>query len=376
LARKFLYAVIVLIVLFMIALTLGIAFQKELMKMALIPSEKFAGGAATTAERYASNDMWFARPGITTNNPALWTPTNFKPGAKPPAAVFYIHPTSYIDRAHWNAPLDDERANVYARVFLKGQASAFNEVGEIWAPRYRQATFGAFLTSQKDAEQALDFAYKDVAAAFDEFLKEVGPDRPIILAGHSQGALHLERLLRERVAGKPLAKRIVAAYVVGWPISKTADLPALGLPECMSADQSGCILSWQSYAEPADPSQVMEIFDATTGFDGKPRKDSAMVCTNPITGTANGKAEAKDNLGTLVPTKALDDAQLAIPGVPAACTGRGILSIGQPVDLGGYLLPGHNYHVFDYSLFWVNVRNDVARRYRTFTTPAPAAAAK
>ncbi len=369
--RKFLYVVVFLTVLVVVGGTLLYIYQKDLMKMALIPGEKFVGGPATPEARYQNADMWFARPGITTNNPALWTPANFKPGDKPPAAVFFIHPTSYIDRAHWNAPLDDPRANEYARVFLKGQASAFNEIGEIWAPRYRQATFGAFLTSQKDAEQALDFAYGDVLAAFQEFLKEVGPDRPIILAGHSQGALHLERLLREQVAGKPLAKRIVAAYVVGWPISKTADLPALGFPECTTADQAQCILSWQSYAEPADPSQVLDIFDATTGLDGRPRKDSAMVCTNPVTGTANGTADASANLGTLVPTAALDNATLTAPGVPAKCFGRGLLSIGEPVNLGGYVLPGNNYHVFDYSLFWANVRKDVARRYQAFAAKNP-----
>ncbi len=41
------------------------------------------------------------------------------------------------------------------------------------------------------------------------------------LAGHSQGSLHLMRLMAEKVAGKPVAKRIVAAYVVGWPVSET-----------------------------------------------------------------------------------------------------------------------------------------------------------
>ena len=372
-ARKFLYFVIVLIVIVVACGTLLYVYQRELMKMALVPAEKFAGGPATPALRYQDADMWFARPGIA-NSPALWTPANFKPGEKPPAAVFFIHPTSYIDRTHWNAPLDDVRANETAKVFLRGQASAFNETGEVWAPRYRQATFGAFLTSQKDAEEALDFAYRDVLAAFDEFVKEVGPDRPIILAGHSQGSLHLERLLRERVAGKPLAKRIVAVYVVGWPISKTADLPALGFPECTTADQAGCILSWQSFAEPADPSQVLEVYDTTTGFDGQPRKDTAIVCTNPITGIADGTADAHANLGTLVPSQALDNATLAIPGVPAKCTGRGFLSIGEPINLGGYVLPGNNYHVFDYSLFWVNIRNDVARRFKTFTAkPAPKA---
>ncbi len=365
-ARKFLYVMIVLILLAVAGALVYRFYAKELMKAALIPSEKFEGGPTTPEQAYEKADMWLARPDIP-NNPASWTPANFEPGEKPPAAVFFIHPTSYIDRAHWNAPLDDVQANNTAAVFLRGQASAFNEIGEIWAPRYRQATFGAFLTSEAEAQKALDFAYRDVLAAFDEFLKEVGPNRPIILAGHSQGALHLERLLRERVAGRPLAKRIVAAYVVGWPISKTNDLPALGLPECATAEQAGCILSWQSFAEPADPSMITDVYDATIGFDGKPRKDTDMVCTNPITGTPDAAAEAKDNLGTLIPSKDLGSATLGVPGVPAKCFGPGLLSIGEPVNLGGYVLPGNNYHVFDYSMFWVNVRNDAARRFATFT---------
>src|SRR5438874_577844 len=85
----------------------------------------------------------------------------------------------------------------------------------------------AALSPQANAQKALDCAYRDVLAAFDRFVRESG-DRPIILAGHSQGALHLSRLLRERIAGTPLARRIVAAYVVGWPVSRLADLPRMG----------------------------------------------------------------------------------------------------------------------------------------------------
>jgi hypothetical protein len=33
-----------------------------------------------------------------------------------------------------------------------------------------------------------------------------------------------------------------------------------------------------------------------------------------------------------------------------------------PGEIGTYVLPGNNYHVFDYSLFWANVRADAARR--------------
>ncbi len=59
-----------------------------------------------------------------------------------------------------------------------------------------------------------------------------------------------------------------------------------------------------------------------------------------------------------------DDAggTLVAPGVGAACRGD-YLSIGAPP--GGfdrYVLPGNNYHVYDYNLFWANIRADAERR--------------
>ena len=55
------------------------------------------------------------------------------------------------------------------------------------------------------------------------------------------------------------------------------------------------------------------------------------------------------------------------PGqVGARCFGRGFLSIGNGPDFGQYVLPGANYHVFDYSLFWANVRADAVRRLKAF----------
>ncbi|MES2096207.1 MAG: DUF3089 domain-containing protein [Pseudomonadota bacterium] len=365
-ARKFLYVMVALILLVIAGAFAYRFFGAQLMKMAMVPSAPFVAGPPTPPGAYASAKMWIARPDLK-NNPADWTPPGYGVPASAPAAVFFIHPTSYLARARWNAPLDDREANNRAALFLRGQASAFNAVGQIWAPRYRQATLGAFLTGKKEAIQSLDFAYRDVIAAFDEFLREIGPDRPIILAGHSQGSLHLTRLLRERVAGKPLAKRIVAAYVVGWPISKTADLPSLGLPECTRADQAGCLLSWQSYAEPADTSMLLEYFDPSSGPTGIARRDTALVCTNPLTGTPGANAPAKANLGTLVASSDMLSGTMTVGAVPAKCGGRGFLSIGAPVDVGPYVLPGNNYHVFDYPLFWANVRADAARRFKAFS---------
>jgi hypothetical protein len=362
-ARKFLYAVAVLIVLTVAGAFAFNAFPGVFMRMALVPGGDAA--ALSPPPSYADAKLWLARPDVSAN-PALWVPAGYKPAANPPAAVFFIHPTSYLTRTHWNAPLDDAEANARAAIFLRGQASAFNAVGAVWAPRYRQAAFGAFLTTQANAQKALDFAYRDVLAAFNQFVRDSG-DRPIILAGHSQGALHLSRLLRERIAGTPLARRIVAAYVVGGPVSRIADLPRMGLPECTRADQAGCILSWQTFAEPAEPSLILDTYDASTGFTGASRKGTAMICTNPLTGTPDAVAPAGANLGTLYPSSDLTTAEIAAGRVGARCTGRGLLSIGAPpAGLGGYVLPGNNYHVYDYSLFWANVRADAARRLKAF----------
>lgn len=364
-ARKFLYAIVVLLLL-VIAGALALRFfGPQLEKWALVPSAAFEPAPAARSGAYADAKMWFARPDIK-NNPATWTPPGYDVPASAPAAVFFIHPTSYLNRAHWNAPLDDAEANGRAVLFLRGQASVFNEAGQVWAPRYRQATIGAFLTNQAEAEKALDVAYRDVAAAFDEFLREIGPDRPIVLAGHSQGAFHLIRLLRERVAGKPLAKRIVAAYAIGWPVSKTADLPSLGLPECTRANQAGCVLSWLSFAEPADTSQIFDTFDQTKGSTGVARRGTPIVCTNPLTGTPNVAAPPNANGGTLKASADFKTGTIYPGAVGATCAGRGILSIGAPIDLGGYVLWGNNYHVYDFSLFWANVRADAMRRLKAF----------
>ena len=199
---------------------------------------------------YSDPDMWYSRPGIGTNDPSRYQPaiaetenplprseeegTLVEQASKaetrrvtadeaedaPPFAVFFVHPTSYIPTnmdkdIQWNARLGDKETEDRATLFLRGLASPFNRAAEIWSPKYRQATVGAFITDKPEAEQAIDAAYRDVEQAFDYFLESVDEDRPIVLAGHSQGSLHLLRLLRERVKGRPLENRIAAVYAIG-----------------------------------------------------------------------------------------------------------------------------------------------------------------
>ncbi len=363
-ARRFLWVIAILTVLVIAAAFAYRLFGPQLIRAAMVPGKSFAESPVQADPVYGVKTGWLARPDLP-GNPAMWMPPGTPKPPKPMAAAFFIAPTAYLSRDRWNAPLDDADTNARLALFLRGQASVFNGVASVWAPRYRQATFGAFLTSKADAKRALDFAYADVLRAFDAFLA-ANPNGPIILAGHSQGSLHLLRLLKERVAGTPLAARVVAVYAPGWPVSVVADLPALGLPACAASGQSGCLLSWQSYAEPADAEMVTGVFDATTGFNGQPRHGTAMLCTNPLTG-GGGDALPPANLGSLVPSADFTGASLVPGGVGARCIGRGLLSIGAaPAGFGSYILPGNNFHVYDYALFWANLRADAAARLATW----------
>jgi pimeloyl-ACP methyl ester carboxylesterase len=232
----------------------------------------------------------------------------------------------------------------------------------IWAPRYRQAAYGAFLLNSEDARKALDFAFADVAAAFERFLRAIPPESPIIVAGHSQGGLHASRLLERH--RQQLKGRLVAAYAVGWPLSVTADLPAMGLPPCTRQDQAGCVLSWQTFSAPANPSLIIDAWEGTDGPTGIKRKRSDMLCVNPITGTRDGQARDARGAQMLEPTANLSDARL-VPGIGASCE-NGLLVLGNAPQLRGFVLPGNNYHVYDYALFWGAIRHDAERRIRAW----------
>ena len=57
----------------------------------------------------------------------------------------------------------------------------------------------------------------------------------------------------------------------------------------------------------------------------------------------------------------------ACPGnFGSRCDERGLLMIGDPPEMGSYVLPGNNYHVYDIPLFWANTKADVARRVGAF----------
>jgi hypothetical protein len=359
-ARRFLIVITILTLMVVAAAFAIFQFGGTVLRQSFTPQGQYAPPPPRTGPDYANSDTWIARPGLE-NNPADWLPPGVvRAESKPGAAIFYIHPTTYLKGDRWNAPLQSSESGWRDQLFVQSQASAFNGVGNIWAPRYRQAAYGSFLLSSDDARQALDLAYGDLSAAFDHFLRELEPGRPIILAGHSQGALHLMRLLVER--GSELKGGLVAAYVVGWPVSLQADVPALGFPVCRTPEETGCILSWMSFGDPPNPSLILSGWQGTEGPAGERRKRKDIACVNPISGAFEGVALASQNPGTLVPTADFSSATLVEGAVGAHCHDGLLIVDGELPPLGPYVLPGNNYHVYDYALFWGAIRRDAERR--------------
>lgn len=358
LARRFLYIIATLIGLAITAAILWNLFQDRILRFVFVPSVGWSVPAGPAPD-YARASAWAARPDLA-DDPARWRPPGVAAGSRGAVSVFFVMPTGALENDGWNAPLQPAGdTGRFQRLFVQSEASAFNGIGEIWAPHYRQAVFGAFLTDKPEAKRALDFAYRDVERAFAAFLAGVPADRPILLAGHSQGTLHLMRLMREQVAGTPLAQRVVAAYLVGWPISLKRDVPTLGLPGCVRPDQANCLLSWQSFAEPAETRQFDTLYGASPARD-------PMLCVNPLSGAPDA-APASANLGALTSSGKFEPKDLKAGVIPARCSPEGWLLIGPPPKgYDGLVFPGNNYHVYDYALFWVNIRKDAERRTEAF----------
>jgi Protein of unknown function (DUF3089). len=115
-ARKFLYFVAFCITLVIAGAILLALFPNQLTKLAMVPSVAFTPVKPLEANAYEDPALWYSRPGIGLKDPARWQPAYandrglLPTPADPPAprfAVFFVHPTSYLSRASWNAPLEN-----------------------------------------------------------------------------------------------------------------------------------------------------------------------------------------------------------------------------------------------------------------------------
>ena len=267
------------------------------------------------------------------------------------ADVFFIYPTTYTDikmPTGWNANIDDQALNLRTQnTTILYQASVFNNHCRIFSPYYRQANLQAFYTNDKAvAAKAFEIAYLDIKNAFEYYLQHYNNGRPIIIASHSQGTLHAGRLLKEFFEGKPLQQKLVCAYIIGLPVFKNYFKE---LKPCIDSTSTGCFVSWRTFEEGYVAPFIKE------------EKESAYV-TNPLTWKIDETfAPAKLNKGGI-----LKNFNKVIPHLVHAQVHQNILWVNKPKFFGNIFLTMKNYHIADFNLFYMNIRENVETRIRSY----------
>ena len=336
------------------------ALQFALMSYMIQPAETFADTEPPPAPDYANPGHWAALP--ERQDLADVTPSEAVQDNQADAEVdvFFVHPTTYYEDSGWNQDLADAPINAITDyAVMRNQASVFNGCCRIYAPRYRQATLYSFFDRAGGGQDAIDFAYQDVAQAFRHYMDHENQGRPFILAGHSQGALHLDTLLREEMQGSPAAERMIAAYPIGYYLDGSN-----GFPVCQSAQQTGCQVSWNALAPEVE------------SFNEVPNP----ICVNPLTWRTDGAyADFSANLGAVSygfdeedesPSEAIE------PGVADAQCIDGELRVTEvrSEEYPPFMSGEGNYHMYDLNLFHMNLRANAVARTEAFLSAQAAAA--
>lgn len=338
-----------------VGLGIGLATIDHWFLSALHPGA-FDPSATPPAPDYEDRAAWAAWPGVPSGADAVIPSLPAALPEKAPASTFYLHPTTHVSTS-WNAPIDDPAImEATERGGTLIQASVFNGMSAVYAPRYRQTHGIAWIHPSPDGDKAIDVAYADVEAAFAAFLADIG-DRPFFIAGHSQGSALGGRLVRERIAGTPLLDRLIAAYLPGTNLR--AD--DVGIPVCASRAQSGCVVAWNARGPGHTPGGLE--YDAADPDTMKGR-----ICVNPISWAADEElVPAERHRGALffdTPEPTLQPAFAAARCLDGTLevTGVGDLERDLPSRVLLWMMGPANYHPVEYQMFYAGIRHNAVVR--------------
>lgn len=285
--------------------------------------------------------------------------------------VFYLYPTAYFKSADTDpnvCSIDNATMVKNAKSAFQRQATAFETVGNIYAPYYRQADAAYCLSLSASEQDALlgGVTKSDVFAAFDFYIKNYNHGRPFILAGHSQGSNMLVYLLSEYMEGHPeVYDRMVAAYVIGYSVTDDylSENPHLKFAE--RADDTGVIISYNT--------------EAPTIEGNNPVVLSGAQVINPITWTRTETlATADQNLGSIMLNSdgsvVLNDKgefdRVMNYADARVDTEKGVL-ICSTADVDT-LAPGNAvfgkgvFHSFDYPFYYYDIRRNAEDRVKSY----------
>lgn len=366
-----------------------VMFRDQLISARLGPPDTFSTAGLPERPDYTALSAWASHPDSADTADLTLT----RAPANPKAAlvdVFYVHPTTYFGPGEWNSSMDpSENAAQTLETVLAGHGTIFNDCCRFYAPRYREAHISVFTKPTDEAElakessfKALELAYRDVEAAFDVFLAQRDPARPFILAGHSQGSLHVFRLMEMRVDGTSLEEMMVAAYPIGfWFSADKLERGPTSIGLCQDADAIGCFVTYDTFGDAGPGRDVSGTISHwyKTGWEWT--SGDKTLCVNPISWRPDTvraeKAAHKGAMPLATTFRPLDlllnrNAGVSyealaqpVPGLTwAQCSAGGTLYIESQTDtvFAGGIDERELYHSYDWQLFYLDIKANVENR--------------
>lgn len=309
--------------------------------------------------KYQNLDYWASHPWKWDPSDSIPEPLRTEP-RDTLADVFFLHPTTFTakkDKRIANAFIDDKKINAktdYSTILF--QASVFNQHCRVFAPRYRQAHINNFYFPKRIVTPAaFEKAYDDIKTAFEYYMANWNNGRPIIIAGHSQGAFLAERLLKEYFEDKELKKQLVAAYIIGWPVPKEYFTT---LKMCGDSSQTGCLVSWRTFRTDHLPSYLKNSSKNTDHLFGQRNS----YVTNPLSWKTDSENVSKDwNKGSV-----LTKFNKIYKHTTNAKIESDLLYVNKPKFPWSFLYFTKNYHIADINLFYISIRENVEQRIKSF----------
>jgi hypothetical protein len=214
----------------------------------------------------------------------------------------------------------------------------------LYVPYYRQAHLRSYSNLENGGKTALLFAYSDVKAAFEYYLKHYNKGHGIILAGHSQGSTHVARLLKDFFDEKPLQNKLVAAYIpgIGFDKNQFTTIPFMEQP-----DQIGGFVTWNTFKKKFDKGNYK-------WYKGK-------IVINPVTWDTTSIAQRKLHKGFLYSNGKMYKNSFETH------IDNGVIWITTPHFPYRYLtFLMRNYHTGDVNLFWEDIRENALLRVKNY----------
>lgn len=144
-------------------------------------------------------------------------------------------------------------------------AKKFGKKANTYAPYYHQYTMSSIGLPDKQFMPLRQEVAKEVFEAFDYYLEHYNKGRNFVLMGFSQGAMHVQDLLRHM--DDATYKRCIAAYSLGYRLS-AEDLKHPHIKVATGAEDTGVTISFNS------ANSVSAVWPMLT--------DGAVTCINPI----------------------------------------------------------------------------------------------